>query len=159
MRKSHTDPPSISVVVRCLILSIVLVGAVQAGVRIRQTPLPVRMVLALAGACLGIHLVGWGAGWWAARWGLRTGRPQAAAVAFSSSQKTLPVGLYVANTFFPTLGLAALPMLVYHLCQLLCDTWIAARLSRGPGEGRGSEAQARPKEGGRGDTGLPADQA
>ena len=47
------------------------------------------------------------------------------AVAFSGSQKTLMVGLYVAINYFG--GLAILPMVGYHVAQLFVDTLIADR--------------------------------
>ncbi|NOX56187.1 MAG: bile acid:sodium symporter [Planctomycetes bacterium] len=68
-----------------------------------------------------------------------------AAVAFAGSQKTLPIGVYLAtdpkifgdpNLLGPGLGVpfAIFPMLMYHASQLFIDTvvadWMAARLQR-----------------------------
>jgi sodium/bile acid cotransporter 7 len=47
----------------------------------------------------------------------------AKAVGIAGSQKTLMVGLHVAIQYFG--GLAMLPMIVYHVGQLLVDTIVA----------------------------------
>jgi len=48
------------------------------------------------------------------------------AVGFAGSQKTLVVGLHLAVTYFG--GLAILPMVTYHVFQLLFDTVVADKL-------------------------------
>ncbi|MDP7304159.1 MAG: bile acid:sodium symporter, partial [Pirellulaceae bacterium] len=48
------------------------------------------------------------------------------AVAFASSQKTLMVGLLMAMS----LQVSILPMVTYHVMQLLIDTLIADRFRR-----------------------------
>ena len=48
------------------------------------------------------------------------------AVGFSGSQKTLVVGLHLAVTYYG--GLVILPMVTYHIFQLLFDTIIADKL-------------------------------
>ena len=53
-------------------------------------------------------------------------RAQQIAVGIAGSQKTLMVGLDIAITYVG--GLAILPMVVYHVAQLLADTVIADRL-------------------------------
>jgi len=45
------------------------------------------------------------------------------AVGFGGSQKTLMIGLHIATTYYG--GLAMLPMITYHIAQLLLDTLIA----------------------------------
>ena len=52
----------------------------------------------------------------------------AVAVGFAGSQKTLMVGLTIALQFG---GLTILPMLAYHVLQLLIDTLLANRLRLG----------------------------
>lgn len=56
---------------------------------------------------------------------LRFGREEQIAVGFASSQKTLLIGLSVALEIQASI----LPMVAYHVCQLLIDTVIANRLS------------------------------
>lgn len=69
-----------------------------------------------------IHLLAMVAGWMAAA---RTGvaRPQQIGVAISGSQKTLMIGLKMAMDC----GVSILPMVTYHVGQLLIDTIIADR--------------------------------
>ena len=50
------------------------------------------------------------------------------AVGFAGSQKTLMIGLQVALMVGG--GLTVLPMVAYHVIQLMIDTVIADRLSR-----------------------------
>ena len=45
------------------------------------------------------------------------------AVAIAGSQKTLMVGLYVAIHYFG--GLVLIPLVIYHVVQLLMDTVVA----------------------------------
>jgi sodium/bile acid cotransporter 7 len=77
------------------------------------------------GILVGLHLAAWGYGLWQAR---RLGFPlsDAAAVAFSASQKTLMVGVVGAIK----LDVNVLPLIVYHALQLLIDTVLADRLRR-----------------------------
>ena len=67
---------------------------------------------------LGIWILGGGADW-------RLPRADQIGVAFAGSQKTLMVGLAIAIEFG---GLAVLPMVAYHVEQLLIDTVLADRL-------------------------------
>lgn len=75
-------------------------------------------------AVIGIHCLLLWLGWNLSRW---AGFPYAEklAVSIAGSQKTLPVGLEVAALFG---GLAVLPMIVYHVTQLLIDTVFIERL-------------------------------
>ncbi len=109
------------------ILSIVFVGAVRCGQEIgllddRLTSLSgqVALMMVLVAA---VHLAAWCFGYFAsARLGMA--RPEQLAVAFAGSQKTLMVGLAVALEFG---GLAVLPMVAYHVEQLVIDTLLADR--------------------------------
>jgi len=61
---------------------------------------------------------------------LRFERADRAAIAFAASQKTLPIGVYIAATFSAAgAPLAVLPMLMYHASQLFVDTAVADRLA------------------------------
>lgn len=56
-------------------------------------------------------------------------RPDRIAAGFSGSQKTLLVGVQVAAEYASVFGgLALLPMVIFHVSQLLVDTFIADRL-------------------------------
>jgi len=75
-------------------------------------------------AVLAVHLAALWLGCRLARL-LRMANDDVPAVAFAGSQKTLMVGLDVAITYYG--GLAILPMVAYHVGQLLVDTLIADR--------------------------------
>jgi sodium/bile acid cotransporter 7 len=51
------------------------------------------------------------------------GRADAIAVAISGSQKTLPVAAIVVSENFPSAPLAIVPVLFYHVLQLVIDTY------------------------------------
>ena len=112
--------PQLSLAGQIGILGLVLIGAVNAGGELQNLSQPV----GVAGwgsvliAVLLIHGVLLLAGW---RLALATGldRPEAVAVAIAGSQKTLAVGVFIAAEFSP---LAVLPMIAYHVVQLVLDT-------------------------------------
>ena len=113
------------------ILVIVFVGAVHCGTKIgalvgRPSDFGGQLVVLLVIVAV-VHLLAWASGFWAAgRCGIA--RPEQIAVAFAGSQKTLMVGLAIALQFG---GLTILPMLAYHVVQLLIDTLLAHRLRLG----------------------------
>jgi sodium/bile acid cotransporter 7 len=119
--------PFLSVVSQVLILSIILKAAVEVRDQLTEkASLPgLSAFLATAAACLGTHLAALLCGWWSSQ-GLRFERPQRIAVAFACSQKSLPVALYVfAGYFQPASPLAVVPLVFYHVGQLIVDTLIA----------------------------------
>jgi solute carrier family 10 (sodium/bile acid cotransporter), member 7 len=115
---------SISVAAQIGVLITVFAGATHAGGRLRgledTVPSLVEWLL-LGGLTISLHLALVGAGWLGGRW-LGLASAERIAVAFSGAQKTLPIGLLVAAQFG---GLVLLPMIVYHVVQLLLDTLIA----------------------------------
>jgi sodium/bile acid cotransporter 7 len=111
------------------LLTMVFLGAVQAGMKLasRAAPIgPLDTAAMLASVC-GVHLA-------MLYCGLGLGRllgvswEDRIAVAFSGSQKTLMIGLHIALSPAFNNGLAMLPMVAYHVRQLLLDTLIAERL-------------------------------
>jgi sodium/bile acid cotransporter 7 len=110
------------------ILSMVFVGAVECGRQLERldggvAPLA-GQVAAMTALVAAVHTVAWLIGFGAAR-GLRLSRADQIGVAFAGSQKTLMIGLAIAIDFG---GLAVLPMVAYHVEQLLIDTVLADRL-------------------------------
>jgi predicted Na+-dependent transporter len=64
-----------------------------------------------------------------------------AAVAFAGSQKALPVALVPLAAYYRGYPLAALPALLYHVGQLVADTFVADALAGRPaGREEGAEA-------------------
>ncbi len=110
------------------ILCMVLFGAVKSSTHLaaidwRSVVSPRDLVTMLV-IVVALHLTALVIGYMLAG-GLGLARPDQLAVAFSGSQKTLMVGLYVAINYFG--GLAILPMVGYHVAQLFVDTLIADR--------------------------------
>ncbi|QDU55116.1 bile acid:sodium symporter family protein [Aeoliella mucimassa] len=108
-------------------LAMVLFGAVSAGNMLRTIePGTVNLMewSLMIGCVLGSHLLLFAAGWIGCR---ALGEPHGnqLAVAIAGSQKTLMIGLDVALAFG---GLAILPMVAYHIIQLVVDTMLVDRL-------------------------------
>lgn len=114
------------------ILLIIGVGAIYAGDELRRHAGAERAVgawdwCALLAAVVGIHTATLAAGH-ASAYALGISREDRIAIGFSGSQKTLMIGLRTALAAFG--GLAMLPMVAYHICQLLVDTLVADWLKR-----------------------------
>ena len=111
------------------LLMMVFIGAVQAGLKLasRTAPLEPLDTIAMFVAVCVVHLSMLGSGFWLGRLlGIRW--EDRIAVAFSGSQKTLMIGLHLALSPAFNNGLAMLPMVAYHVCQLLLDAIVAERL-------------------------------
>jgi sodium/bile acid cotransporter 7 len=123
----HKTP--LGVMAQTGLLAMVFIGAVQAGLKLasRSTPIgPLDTAAMLAAVCF-VHVSMLVCGFWLGRvcgvsWEDRI------AVAFSGSQKTLMIGLHLALSPAFNNGLAMLPMVAYHVGQLLIDAVIAERL-------------------------------
>ncbi len=107
------------------LLTIVFAGSVNSGLKLssldgRLAPIAGEIALMMLLVAI-VHTVAWWIGYGAAaRVGMTT--PEQLAVAFAGSQKTLMVGLAIALSFG---GLTVLPMLAYHIEQLIIDTVLA----------------------------------
>lgn len=110
------------------ILSMVFLGMSQSGERLSAMPLNVDLVLvvlATVAVVTSIHSAAFWFGYWSAfRFGMSN--DNAIAVGFSGSQKTLMVGLKLAVD----LGFSIVPMVLFHICQLIVDTLFATWLTR-----------------------------
>lgn len=106
------------------IVLMVLLGSIQAGNRMADSAAPeIGLLLLMLAIVTALHVAAWwlgycGSGWAGIRWEDRV------AVGFSGSQKTLMIGLTTALE----LQLSILPLVVYHMLQLIIDTMIADRL-------------------------------
>jgi sodium/bile acid cotransporter 7 len=121
----HKTP--IGVVTQCGVLSMVFFGAIQTGSRFSggpQSSIWIDIVLTIAIVmCLHVTMLFVGTG--LARL-MRLSREDAMAVGFAGSQKSCMIGLEVCAQ----LGVTVLPMVAYHVCQLLADTAVADRFRR-----------------------------
>ncbi len=117
---------SIALICQFGILTMVLLGSIQMGQRIRFSSdahaLTIQQVIEVTVLASLLHLLVLGIGWWLAAQ-TRIARPQKIAVAIGGSQKTLMVGLKLAIDC----GVSILPMVVYHISQLVLDTILADR--------------------------------
>lgn len=119
----------ISVVCRLLILIIIAKSAASAEQMLveqgRSLLTDLQLVFVFA-SCVGVHLVLLGVGYW-------TGKrlfsiEDAVAIAFAGSQKTLPVGVFLIADYYSSAPLAIVPMLFFHIGQLVVDTYVAERM-------------------------------
>ncbi len=113
------------------VLVMVFIGAVFSGLQIAAldeelSALTFQLCLMIFLAAA-IHLIAWRIGYSTAG-AIGFARADQLAVAFAGSQKTLMVGLAIAIEYS---GLAILPMLAYHVLQLLIDTLLADRCRAG----------------------------
>ncbi|MCI0462994.1 MAG: bile acid:sodium symporter [Gemmataceae bacterium] len=123
----------LGVVSQLLILTILLRAAANVGTRFGEgsAALSGGAVVVAALASLTVHLTALAGGLWGARALGFDARAQAA-VAFASSQKTLPVALLLFERYFQAAyPLAILPLTFYHFGQLIVDTFIADALAPG----------------------------
>lgn len=124
---------------QCCILTIVAWAAFQGGPQFAAGQRAgVLAFLTVGVSCIGLHLVGMGiavGGSHAAGFSRR----DTIAVAFAASQKTLPIGILLAEAIGSPLAL--FPMLIYHAAQLFIDTSIATRFAEGSLELQPAAAQ------------------
>ena len=127
-------PVKPSVVSRLMILTIILVGLcagresiLGGGARVGEA-----FVLTLA-----LHLLLAGLLWATLRW-LRWGPGQRESVFYMGIQKTLAQAIWLQATYFAPHGLALVVCLLYHVTQLVVDSWwvglMAGRARRGGAE-------------------------
>ncbi len=117
----------IGVVSRLLVLVVMLKAAVEVSRFLPQlTPV---LVTSAAVGCLAVHLAALSLGLYGGRM-LGFDRGDCLAVAFAGSQKTLPVALYLYETYYVAdYPLAVLSLALYHVGQLVVDTLVAERLA------------------------------
>lgn len=125
---------TLGVVSQAIILAIVMKAGVVVGDELHKDALWEAPAIFVASVVLAValHLVALVSGLFSCRW-LGFNRGRQIAVAFSASQKTLPVSLMLYEQFFKDdYPFAVLPLLFYHVGQLLLDTVIAKRLAQSP---------------------------
>jgi sodium/bile acid cotransporter 7 len=131
-RLGQRGKPVLGVASRLLIFSIILQAATSVSDRLTarsELPSP-WLLLGTAGLCVALHLTALFAGLGSSK-ALGFDRPSQIAVAFACSQKTLPVALLLFETYFKdAYPLAVVPMVFYHVGQLIVDTFIAQELAR-----------------------------
>lgn len=131
-RTAETHRTLLGVISRLLIFTIMLRAALDTLERLgrEDADLGVGTLFLSAATAVTVHTLALGFGYFSSRL-LRFDRGQAIAVAFSCSQKTLPVALYLFDGYFKdAYPLAVVPMVFYHVGQLVVDTFIADEMGR-----------------------------
>jgi sodium/bile acid cotransporter 7 len=116
-------------VAQLCVLSIILKTTAAVGLQLHAgtTQLSAATVIASVLLTQAVHIAALALGWWTSLGWID--RPRRLAVAFASSQKTLPVALFLFERYYrEAFPLAVLPLLCYHVGQLIVDTFIAERL-------------------------------
>ncbi len=136
----------LGILAQCGLLSMVLLGSIQTGMRLfgsGEQPFGLFELLLMAIVVLAVHLVAFWLGWRASAV-VGLSRQDRIAVGFAGSQKTLMVGLQVSMD----LGVSILPMVTYHVGQLIADTFIADSIIRHNqiGQDTSAEKSSRPCE-------------
>jgi sodium/bile acid cotransporter 7 len=93
--------------------------------------LPIATLLVLAGVCAAILAIILVATWEGSRL-LGFDREDRLAILFCGSKKTLASGVPMARVLFagPNMGVAILPLLIFHQLQLIVCAWLARRFAR-----------------------------
>jgi sodium/bile acid cotransporter 7 len=120
----------LAIVAQAFVLAMVMKAAVSVGERLSEQAAPAvffwSVILAIS-----LHLFALFGGLVSCRW-LGFDRARQVAVAFSASQKTLQVSLVLYEQYFKKdYPFAVMPLLFYHVGQLLLDTVIARQLVKG----------------------------
>lgn len=118
----------LSALTQCGILYMVFIGAIQTGHQLQsgqERMLSWSDFLLMIAAVNAVHLSMLWWGWRLSAW-CGVPREDQIAVAFSGSQKTLMIGLKVCLD----LQVSILPMVAFHVSQLLVDTLIADRMAK-----------------------------
>ena len=137
-RWADKNKTGLSVLAQCGMLAMVTFGAatsagVMGGPGAKEpTPWFVGALLLISAAGLHTVAIVWGI---ALAKGLRLDRASQIAVGIAGSQKTLAVGLQIAIDS----GVSVVPMILYHLSQLVIDTLVAERWKAKTGQSESEE--------------------
>ncbi len=104
-------------------------GAVEQGI---WTRVDLSAWAAIMGGCAILLVVGYG-GAWLLGGALKLPRGDRISMTFAGAQKSVAMGAPLATVLFPpaAVGIVLLPLLVYHLVQMVVAAPIAARLAEG----------------------------
>jgi sodium/bile acid cotransporter 7 len=130
-RVAERHRPLLGVAARVLTLTIMLRAALEVRDRLGERAAVVSgwTLLLVAVLCLAAHLGALAGGYWGSRV-LGCGPADQVAVALGGSQKTLPVALILFDAYFTGYPLAVVPVLFFHVGQLVADTFLAERWAR-----------------------------
>ncbi|WP_188235960.1 bile acid:sodium symporter family protein [Sphingopyxis sp. LK2115] len=103
-------------------------AAVVAGIRDQLDQREIAIILGVTALMLALSF----GGAWTLGGLLRLARPDRITLLFAGAQKSIAVGAPLAATLFPPAiaGMVLVPILVYHMAQLIVSAWIAPGLKR-----------------------------
>lgn len=142
----------IGVVAQSCILSLVFLSALGGGVQLQKANIGAQLtaVLFVWASCVAMHLVALAVAWYGGGM-LGFVRRDRIAASFAGSQKTLPIGVYLATDpeVFGGTGafdgvsvpFAVFPMLMFHASQLFIDTLVADRFAASTSDADNSAEQ------------------
>ncbi|WP_437205008.1 bile acid:sodium symporter family protein [Planctomicrobium sp. SH664] len=151
LRFADRGKESFGVVAQVLLLAVLFWAAVQGGVKLnlqRVSPGTGGSILLpfviSCGSVIILHLLGLGLAFPLGKLaGIR--RADLIGMAFSGSQKTLPIGLFIATGLLERgLDLAAIPILIYHATQLVLDGFLLEPLKRWSGDDLAGSGTLKP---------------
>ena len=130
----------IGVVAQSCILALVFLSAVGGGVQLQKASIGTQLtaVLLVWTSCVVMHVAALTVAWYGSGV-FRFDRRDRIAAAFAGSQKTLPIGVYLATdpeifggpdvVAGAAIPFAVFPMLMFHASQLFIDTIVADRFA------------------------------
>ena len=120
------------------ILAIVFWAAMQGGPRLRTANVDqgfLQAALLVWGCVIALHAMGLVVAWYGGRmWGFD--RSDRVATTFAGSQKTLPIGIYIATDLLQGVPFAVYPMVMFHASQLVLDTFVIDLMQRPSHDGQ-----------------------
>ena len=124
--RTESVRPALKVAPQLIILLLVYAGFASGADKLRQGG---ELLLRFLAACVALHVILLGV--MAVMSGLlKLSWPDRTAVVLCGSQKTLPNGIYIWSHFFPANPYGAVPLLLYHLFQLIVDTLLVSRFEK-----------------------------
>ena len=121
--KTETIRPFIRIVPQFIILMFVYTGFASGAAQLQKDS---DIVLRFLTACALLHVILLGLNF-AISGALGFKWPERTAIILSGSQKTLPNGIYIWSNFFSMNPYGAVPLVLYHLFQLLVDTLLVPK--------------------------------
>ena len=112
-----------------LVILMIFIAVSRGSEEFRGNGLPV--LLHVAGVAVLLHVVMLGVNYTAGR-AMRLPAAALRSLTIVASQKTIPISVFVALTYFPAYPTAVLPCVLFHLLQILVDSLIANAWARKP---------------------------
>lgn len=125
-RQAQSVMPALRIIPQCIILFFLYIAFAAAAEHLGGD---LFLVGRFAGACASLHVALLFCNYTASRL-LNFSAPTRTAIIYCGSQKTLPNGIYVWETFFASNVYGAVPLAIYHLFQTVTDSFLAPFLEK-----------------------------